>query len=1232
MIFKKLTALCLTAAFITSFFGVWSFASTDTSTDVNKLVILDFGNGDSSLINTTTSASGIYNLTSDFSYTGKSTSLKWTLKSGDKNIKADILCQRDSWPVGSDVVFRIYNSSASANTISIFFYTKSTGYKPIYRKQFTVIPGWNSLVMSKIDIDNAIPEENDLMISFNSGGWSITDYEVGSAMYIDSVYCVDPDYSKLATELLKSSAAVYAGKCSAIYKNKAITLSNPPEYKDGKLFIPLTVPEELLGFASNNNSVSKNELTVCFSDGTKKAYAGSYEYILSRETYLKNSVMYVPLSDICTIYDIPFFCDGRFAVIGSQSDIDEIIYYNSNGVNPLCEEIIKILSSALGGGYTSADCDTVIKNYLRPMVGDEIINSSTNGTVKARVKSVANKAKTVRDTLIKNAGSEELFEGMTTTTTLDMRNTSNYIYQMARAYGTYGCELYKDKELLADLLYAVDWFYENRYGDDEAENNESAWRDRTLYNWYDWRIGVPDNWVPTLMILKDDLTAEQIEKYLACFDAVAPTTSSSGSNYIHVSRLIIGVAALRGDGNRIKEYAADAEKTFVYVDNGRMQESFLDAERSKYTVNKGQGFYKDGSYVYHTLHAMNGAYGLPHLIKAADLLATLYGTPFEMPSYCADNLADWLVNSFDTLIYQNRLPRMVQGRAENPESITQVRQLVSAALKCFDYFSEDDKKAVGSIIKEYTKYNRSNFDTAVPFSEVVRLKQIISSDEYNSYNHNSATVFGNMDKAMQKRQNWAIGVSMSSSRIFNYESINNANENGWYLGDGMYELVLSDEGDDSTSQYWQYIDYYRLPGTTVDNQTRKAVSIAQGNEYLSSKDFVGGVALDGKYLTAAMNLESYRSAADFGKDNGAYGGRAPAHTSDLTAKKAYFAFDNSIYCLGIDINASDNNNANVYTVIDNRIINSGLYDENGEITLSATDTNAGNISWMNLDDKIGYYFPQTAGNVKICKSENTLNYFEAVFDHGKNPTNGSYAYALLPNMTKEQTAAYSSSPDVTILSNTASVQAVKNNTLGISSIIFWEAGTFNGITVSHPMIVMIKDNGNTLTLSVSDPTHKLTNATVEFDGILYLASGDERITQLSIGTTSSFNVNFTQTNGSSVQCEIMQKEPVAFELKLCDTSGNKLNRYLAHKENTVLASVGAANLSEQTKDVLFAIAMYDNSGKLQDIHTSAITVLSGKEEKLQEAVLKPDSNTATIKGFVWENGTIKPFRKININN
>lgn len=1235
MFSKKLISLILAFICLSSLLVFPSVTFADSSNETEKLVILDFANGDASLINVEKSHS-VYNLVTSFHDTDKTSSLEWTLNNGDKNIKADILYQRDSWPVGADVVFKIYNSATSNNTISIFFYTKSTGYKPIYRKQFTATPGWNELVMSKKDIDKAIPAENDLMLSFNSGGWSITDYVVGSKMYIDSVYCVEPAYSVLASDLLKSSAAIYAGETDAIYQNKSMTLSVAAEYKNGVIYAPISLMNEIFGFTLDGNSVSKDGLTVVFPNGSQRIAIGSYEHILSSPSYLIGGIMYAPLSDICEIYDIPLYTDGRLAIMGSQEDIDEITYYTSYGVNPLCEEIIKILSSASGGEYTSADCDAVIKNYLRPMVGDEEINSSKDGDVKARVASVANIATTVRDTLIKTAGSSELFEGITTTTTLDMRNTSDYIYKMARAYGTYGCSLYQDKDLLADLLYAVDWFYENRYGNDEAENNENAWRDRNLYNWYDWRIGVPDNWIPTLMILKDELSSEQIEKYLTCFDAAVPTTSSTGSNYIHISRLIIGAAALKGDGDRIKAYAEDAEKTFVYVDNGRMQESQLDSERSQYTPNKGQGFYRDGSYVYHTLHAMNGSYGMPHLSKAADLVATLYGTSFEMPSYCIDNLADWLVNSFDTLIYQNRLPRMVQGRAENPDSITQVRTIVSAALKCFDYFSDADKRVIGSIIREYTTYNRSNYNTAVPFSELEKLEDIIASEEYNSYNHSSATVFGNMDKAMQKRQDWAFGISMSSSRIFNYESINNANKNGWYLGDGMYELILSDEGDDSTAYYWKYIDHYRLPGTTVDNQTRKAVSIAQGNEYLSSKDFVGGVALDGKYLTAAMDLESYHNDADFGTDKGSYGGKAPAHTSDLTAKKAYFAFDNAIYCLGAGVNASDNNNANVYTVIDNRIISGSLYGADGEVALSSTDTEHSGITWLNLDNKLGYYFPKNAGDntgsIKLCKKENTLNYFEAVLDHGVNPSDSSYAYALLPNMTNEQTRVYSASPDVEILSNTKSVQAVRNNSLGITSIVFWEAGTFDGVTVSHPMMVMLKENGTFVTLAVSDPTHKLTDATIKLNRIMQLGKSDTRITQSAIGTSSTFAVDFTESLGSTIQADIMHSQPVSLGLKLASTDGTVLNRYTAHKESAVVATVSTTNLSDVSRDIFFVIAMYAEDGALQDVHTDVITVPKGSKRQMQEVTLKPDSNTAMIKGFVWENGTLIPFDKININN
>ena len=49
---------------------------------------------------------------------------------------------------------------------------------------------------------------------------------------------------------------------------------------------------------------------------------------------------------------------------------------------------------------------------------------------------------------------------------------------------------------------------------------------------------------------------------------------------------------------------------------------------------------------------------------------------------------------------------------------------------------------------------------------------------------------------------------MSSSRIGKFESINNENTKGWYTGDGMTYVYL--HVNDYASNYWEYINYYRL--------------------------------------------------------------------------------------------------------------------------------------------------------------------------------------------------------------------------------------------------------------------------------------------------------------------------------------------------------------------------------------------------------------------------------------
>ena len=96
-----------------------------------------------------------------------------------------------------------------------------------------------------------------------------------------------------------------------------------------------------------------------------------------------------------------------------------------------------------------------------------------------------------------------------------------------------------------------------------------------------------------------------------------------GYNCLDYGRLMIGSAALKGDAEKIINLQFMLEAPFAYVDNNRefSIETFLDSERAKYTETKGQGFYTDGSYVYHTLHGLNGMYGVSHLEKTAEYLS-----------------------------------------------------------------------------------------------------------------------------------------------------------------------------------------------------------------------------------------------------------------------------------------------------------------------------------------------------------------------------------------------------------------------------------------------------------------------------------------------------------------------------------------------------------------------------------------------------------------------------------
>jgi chondroitin AC lyase len=175
-----------------------------------------------------------------------------------------------------------------------------------------------------------------------------------------------------------------------------------------------------------------------------------------------------------------------------------------------------------------------------------------------------------------------------------------------------------------------------------------------------------------------------------------------------------------------------------------------------------------------------------------------------------------------------------------------------------------------------------------------------------------------------------------------------------------------------------------------------------------------------------------------------------------------------------------------------------------------------NVKWVH-QDKIGYIFPENtpihlSNQVEKGKwsditdqkniSEEVVS--EEVFmlwlDHGHHPENASYAYIVVPDVAV-QTLEESSrnNRNIEIIANTGEIQAVKNNTLGICQVAFYQAGEVDisadvKVSMESQGMAMFKMQGNRITqLTVADPSRKLRKVMLTVSGI-YDEKGNNFVT------------------------------------------------------------------------------------------------------------------------------------------
>ena len=652
-----------------------------------------------------------------------------------------------------------------------------------------------------------------------------------------------------------------------------------------------------------------------------------------------------------------------------------------------------------------------------------------------------------------------------------MSTTFGRLQSLALAWATTNCPLQTNAALGTVITNAMNWMCAKVYTTNATE----------YFNWWDWEIGSLQALNNIVVLMYPMLTPSQITNYNNSVDYYGPNKLTggpgiapnngwmTGANLTDQCKGIIIRAITGQDTNKMSKAQTNLSPVFLYVTNS-------------------DGFYRDGSFIQHTTHPYTGGYGATVLSDVAQLVNLLNGSIWQITDPNLTNVFNWVFQTYEPVIYNGEWMAMVCGRAIS-------RGPASSSSASF-------------------------VNPVAQFAPVATAAAILGWSHSPSLPP-SQYQFAGMDRVVAWRSNFCAGLSMSSSRISTYESGNGEDLHGWFTGDGMLYLYLGNPDTQFTSDFWPTVDAYHLPGTTVEQFAR---ANSAGQSQLTGQPWVGGAQVALQYGTAGMSLAAYGTT--------------------LTAKKSWFMFDNNIVCLGAGITCGDG--SEVDTTVENRRLGTS---PNNNFTVNGVanppvmgwNSNLTSATWCALDGVAGYYFPGGATNLRAAFVTNTgswsqINdgshiaadpnfytddYLTLWFNHGIKPTNSTYAYVILPNYTASGMAAYAASPDIVVLTNTATIQAASKPGLGVVAAHFWVDGTNSAdlIKANKKSAVITLETAQGISVGIADPTQTnsgTVSVTLNRSAVL-TAAADPGVTVVQLSPQIILSVNVSGSLGKTYQ-------------------------------------------------------------------------------------------------------------------
>ncbi|MEF9908820.1 polysaccharide lyase 8 family protein [Streptomyces sp. P5-A9] len=667
-----------------------------------------------------------------------------------------------------------------------------------------------------------------------------------------------------------------------------------------------------------------------------------------------------------------------------------------------------------------------------------------------------------------------LFEDLTSTTLSNHVTTSfKRLATIATAWAVPGTPQHGDTTVRDLLLAGVDWMLTNRYGPGHTRFD----------NDWDWEIGSALALNDASVLLYDALGADRLERITTAVRHYTPDPNlwradrqiATGANRVWVSTVVAVNAVLRDDGDAlgaVRDALSDVEGS-----GANSVLAFNDGTDG--AAGTGEGFYADGSFLQHYKHPYNGGYGKELLNSLSRLLNLLAGTGWAVTDPALDNVRGWVVDGFDPLLVRGDVMASVCGREiarPSKQGHASAQTVVEAVLRLIPGFPGETGEVFTALVKQWIAEDTyRDFLTVTDPASLVAALRVLDSPVPARGPLVAHKQHPRMDKAAHHRPSFALGISAYSSRIYTYESIQNENLHGWHLSDGMVLLYTDDLGHYS-EDYWPTVDPTRLPGTTV---VAGRPADAAGQRTTSTADWAGGTALSGTTL-------------------GAYGMELRAYGSTLRALKSWFCLDDVIACVGSGIGADA---GAVETVVENR----KLRDPAAALLVDGAPAPAGTgwsarmdgVRWLHLEGTGGYVFPEPAGlrglredrtatwreiNLKYgTDTPVTHPYLTLWHDHGDAPSGAGYFWLQAPAASAARTRRWAAAPPVELVSRSTAVHAVRRPSDGLLAANFWSAGTAQELTCDGPASVLVRPDGRTVTVALSDPTQLRSSVVLDLD-------------------------------------------------------------------------------------------------------------------------------------------------------